>query len=394
VTPQLQRRVGIGLLVVAVLAATVYVGVRIPRTLSIFLVAAFIAFGAAPLVMRLERRMPRAAAIGVVYVGLLGALVVLALVIVPITYAQILALVNHASDYVGASEDAVSALERFVRARLGNRVELPTYGQMQAEVGSRVGAAFTVTLSSLATVVVGTLNAFLVGASALILSVFFLARGREVRRGLLGLVPASRRAKTNALLVEVASIFGHFVAGQLLLCAIVGAAVWLVLAPSHFAFSLLVAVICAIGYAVPFFGMIVAQFLALVLALLQGPTMAAYVTIAIFVVARIADSVLVPKIMADAVGVSPIGVMFAVFAGGELFGMWGLILGIPAAALVRVLFTYFVLPWLVRMQLADHEHGDWVDDVVDAAEMAEPVPDAVVDDVGVAPLPATSIPAR
>ncbi len=393
-TPQLQRRVGIGLLVVAVLAATVYVGVRIPRTLSIFLVAAFIAFGAAPLVMRLERRMPRAAAIGVVYVGLLGALVVLALVIVPITYAQILALVNHASDYVGASEDAVSALERFVRARLGNRVELPTYGQMQAEVGSRVGAAFTVTLSSLATVVVGTLNAFLVGASALILSVFFLARGREVRRGLLGLVPASRRAKTNALLVEVASIFGHFVAGQLLLCAIVGAAVWLVLAPSHFAFSLLVAVICAIGYAVPFFGMIVAQFLALVLALLQGPTMAAYVTIAIFVVARIADSVLVPKIMADAVGVSPIGVMFAVFAGGELFGMWGLILGIPAAALVRVLFTYFVLPWLVRMQLADHEHGDWVDDVVDAAEMAEPVPDAVVDDVGVAPLPATSIPAR
>jgi predicted PurR-regulated permease PerM len=174
----------------------------------------------------------------------------------------------------------------------------------------------------------------------------------------LGLVPASRRAKTNALLVEVASIFGHFVAGQLALCAIVGAAVWLVLAPAHFSFSLLVAVICAIGYAVPFFGMIVAQVLALALALLQGPTMAAYVSIAIFVIARIADNVLVPKIMADAVGVSPIGVMFAVFAGGELFGIWGLILGIPAAALVRVLFTYFVLPWLVRMQLADHGFDD------------------------------------
>jgi predicted PurR-regulated permease PerM len=392
VTPGLQRRIGIALLIVAMVAAMVYVGVRIPRTLSIFLVAAFIAFGAAPLVMRLERRMPRPAAIAVVYVGLLGALVVLALVIVPITYAQVLALVNHTSDYVGASEDAVSALERFVRARLGNRVELPTYGQMQAEVGNRVGTAFTVTLSSLATVVVGTLNAFLVGASALILSVFLLARGREVRRGLLGLVPASRRAKTNALLVEVASIFGHFVAGQLLLCAIVGAAVWLALAPAHFAFSLLVAVICALGYAVPFFGMIVAQLLALGLALLQGPTMAAYVTIAIFVIARIADSVLVPKIMADAVGVSPIGVMFAVFAGGELFGVWGLILGIPAAALVRVLFTYFMLPWLVRMQLADHDHDGWEEAIGDAAEMAEPASDAEVDDVIGTPLSATSIP--
>jgi predicted PurR-regulated permease PerM len=387
VSPALQRRVGIIALVIAALAAATFVGVRIPRTLSIFLVAAFIAFGAAPLVMRLERFMPRMAAIAVVYVGLLGALVVLALVIVPISYAQVSVLVNHASDYVGASEDAVSALEHFVRERVGNRVELPTSSQMAAEVGSRVESAFTLTLSSLAEILVSTLNAFLIGASALILSVFFLARGREVRRGLLGLVPVSRRAKTNALLVEVASIFGHFVAGQLLLCAIVGAAVWLVLAPAHFAFSLLVAVICGIGYAVPFFGMIVAQLIALALALSQGPTMGAYVSIAIFVVARIADSLLVPKIMADAVGVSPIGVMFAVFAGGELFGMWGLILGIPAAALVRVLFTYFVLPWLVRMQLADHGMVD---------EELEPVypADADVDDVIVGVVPATSIPAR
>jgi predicted PurR-regulated permease PerM len=386
-SPQLLRRVGITALVLAVLAAATFVGLRIPRTLSIFMVAAFIAFGAAPLVMRLERKMPRTAAIAVVYLGLLVALVVLALVIVPITYAQILVLVNHASEYVGASEDAVSGLERFVRAQLGNRVELPTYGQMQEQVGSRVGDVFTVTLASLGTILVSTVNAFLIGASALILSVFFLARGREVRRGLLGLVPASRRAKTNALLVEVASIFGHFVAGQLALCAIVGAAVWLALAPAHFSFSLLVAVICGIGYAVPFFGMIVAQLLALALALLQGPTMAAYVTIAIFVIARIADSVLVPKIMADAVGVSPIGVMFAVFAGGELFGMWGLILGIPAAALVRVLFTYFVLPWLVRMQLAEHGFDD--------EELAPVFPeDPVIADVIVTGVSPTSIPAN
>jgi predicted PurR-regulated permease PerM len=382
-----QRRAGIIALVVAVLAAATFVGLRIPRTLSIFMVAAFIAFGAAPLVMRLERRMPRAAAIAVVYLGLLGALVLLALVIVPITYAQILVLLNHASDYVGASEDAVSGLERFVRSQLGNRVALPTYGQIQEDVGSRVGEVFSVTLASLGTILVSTINAFLIGASALILSVFFLARGREVRRGLLGLVPTSRRAKTNALLVEVASIFGHFVAGQLALCAIVGAAVWIALAPAHFSFSLLVAVICAIGYAVPFFGMIVAQTLALALALLQGPTMAAYVTIAIFVIARIADSVLVPKIMADAVGVSPIGVMFAVFAGGELFGVWGLILGIPAAALVRVLFTYFVLPWLVRMQLAEHGFDD---------EDLEPrfPHDPVVAEVIVPSVPATSVPAN
>jgi hypothetical protein len=45
--------------------------------------------------------------------------------------------------------------------------------------------------------------------------------------------------------------------------------------------------------------------------------------------------------------------MFAVFAGGELFGLPGLILGIPAAALLKVLFGYFVQPYIERMQTQD-----------------------------------------
>lgn len=371
-TASMTRRAIAITITVLVLAAAVFVGVRIPRTIAIFLVAAFISFGAAPLVMRLERWMPRGAAIAVVYVGLIIFLVLLALVIVPISYAQILVLVGHTSEYVTASQTGVAHLETFIRARLGDKVALPTFGQMQAEVGERVGAIFTVGLASIGNIVLSTLNVFLIGASALILSVFLLSQGREVRGGVLALMPVSRRAKTNALLVEVASIFGHFVAGQLALCAIVGAIVWACLAPAHFAFALLVAVVCAFGYAVPFFGMIVAQVIAAVLAIPQGTGMVIYVSVAIFVVARVADSVLVPKIMADAVGVSPIAVMFAVFAGGELFGLPGLILGIPAAALVRVLFTYFVLPWIVRMQNPELDsllHGHLEKVVVDTGEV-------------------------
>lgn len=347
------RRVLAVLVMLAVVSAAIVFATRIPRTLTMFLIAAFIAFGVSPLVRRLEPRMPRIAAISVVYLGLLGALTLLALVVIPITYAQLVVLASHTSEYVLASQEAVAEVERFVRHRLGDRVALPTFNEMQAEVGSRVGSIFSVTLSSLGTVLVGAFNAMLIGVSALILSVFLLARGREVRRGLLELVPPSRRPRTNDLMVEVASIFGHFVAGQVALCAVVAAAVWLVLAPAHFSFSLLTAVVCAFGYAVPFFGMIVAQLVAAVLAIPQGTGMVAYVSVAIFVIARVADNVLVPKVMGESVGVSPIAVMFAVFAGGELFGMPGLILGIPAAALARVLFTYFALPWIERLQRAD-----------------------------------------
>ena len=344
------RRTLIALVAAVVVVAAVLFAARIPRTIAIFVIAAFIAFGAHPLVERLEARMPRPAAIAVVYAALLGALVLLALVIVPIGVAQLAVLVSHAPEYVAASQDLVAHAERGVRGLLGNRVPVPSYSDVQAELGNRVSAFLAATVAQLGTVLVGAVTALLVGTSALILSVFFLLQGREVRDGILAFVPPSRRPAMGALLHELVEVFGHFVAGQGLLCGLVGAAVWLCLAPAHFAFALLVALVCALGYAVPFVGMIVAQVVAALLAVPQGTGMVVWVTVAIFVVGRVADTVLAPKIMADAVGVSPITVMFAVFAGGELFGLPGLVLGIPAAALLKVLFGYFVQPYVVRMQ--------------------------------------------
>jgi predicted PurR-regulated permease PerM len=348
--PSVLRRALIVVVVVIVVVAALLFAARIPRTISIFLIAAFVAFGAYPLVKTLETRMPRPAAIAFVYTGLLSALVVLALVIVPVAYGQVLQLVGHAPQYVAASQDAVARAESALRDLLGNRVPLPSYADVQVEVGNRVSAFLAAAVASVGTIVVGAVTALIVGTSALILSVFFLLHGRDVGDSILGLIPPSRRPRVSAMMNELVQVFGHFVAGQALLCAIVGAAVWVLLFPSHFAFALLVAVICALGYAVPFVGMLVAQVIAALLAIPQGTGMVIWVTVAIFVVSRVADNVLVPRIMAQSVGVSPITVMFAVFAGGELFGLPGLILGIPAAALIKVVFGYFVRPYIIRMQ--------------------------------------------
>jgi predicted PurR-regulated permease PerM len=347
--------------VVLVLAFVVALGffiAHIPRTVSVFLIAAFVAFGAAPLVRQLDRRMPRALAIGIVYLGLLGALVVVALVVLPVTYAQVANLLTHAPDYIKVLESADAHVEDFVHQAFGDRVQLPTFSQMQTEIESRVDVGLSLAFASIGAILYGTFNALAIGLSGLVLSVFFIARGPAFGGSLLEFVPPRKRREVGALFEEITQIFGHFVAGQAALCAIVGVAVWAVLAPVHFTFALLVAVICALGYAVPFVGMLAAQLLAGILAVPQGASMVLYVSIAIFIIARVGDNVLVPKIMGDSVGVSPIGVMFAVFAGGELFGVPGLLLGIPAAALLKVLFKYFMQPYIVRMQLADDATRD------------------------------------
>jgi predicted PurR-regulated permease PerM len=358
VKARLVRRTLIALAAVVLIAVLGVFFAHIPRTVTVFLIAAFIAFGATPLVRRLESRMPRAAAIGIVYLALLGALVVIALVVIPVTYAQMASLLFHAPDYVNASQELVARAVRALQARFGNRIILPSVADLQAEVGGRVAGVLSTALDSVGAFVVGTVNVLFIGVSALILSIFFVSRSPLFGHSLLEFVPPGKREETKRLFDEIASIFGHFIAGQAFLCAIVGVIVWVALLPLHFSFSLLVAVICGLGYAVPFVGMIVAQVLAAVLAIPQGGAMVASVTVEIFVISRVADNLLVPKVMSQSVGVSPIGVMFAVFAGGELFGVPGLLLGIPAAAMVKVLFKFFVQPYILRMQLGDTGAAD------------------------------------
>jgi predicted PurR-regulated permease PerM len=346
----LVRRTIVAVVAIAILVAAIALAVRIPKTIALFLIAAFVAFGAYPLVKWLERWMPRTAAIAVIYAALIGALVLVALVVIPITYEQVSLLVGGTPEYIGYGQDAIAHAEDALRHVMGNRVPLPSFAQMEIEAGNRISAFAALVFAQLGAILVGAVSALIIGTSAIILSVFFLLQGGQVRDGIIAFVPPSRRAKVDALLRELAGVFGHFVAGQAVLCGIVGAVVWALLAPSHFRFALLVAVVCTLGYAVPFVGMLVAQVVAALLAIPQGTGMVVYVTVAIFVISRVADNILVPRIMSQSLGVSPIAVMFAVFAGGELFGLPGLILGIPAAALLRVLFAYFVQPYVVRMQ--------------------------------------------
>jgi len=138
-----------------------------------------------------------------------------------------------------------------------------------------------------------------------------------------------------------------------------------------FKFALLLGILSAIGYAIPIIGMLVVQLIALMLSAPQGVFMVIAVQAIVFGIARISDNVLVPKIMGGTVGVSPITVMFAVFAGGELFGLPGLILGIPAAAIARLFWRYFLGPWL---------HGQ-----IDSVDDGQPQPLAIMDAPAVEP---------
>jgi predicted PurR-regulated permease PerM len=340
-SPLVRRRLilsGIGL--VAAIAA-VLLAMRIPRTVSIFAIAGFIALGVHPVVAYLERYMRRGFAITIVFAVLLGTLGLLAVLVVPATIEQVQNLSGHLPEYIAATQNFLGNGEAFVRRRLGASVLPPGTGDLHGFLGARATEFLNSAVASAPDLLISTGTGIFVALSALVLSAFLLARGDLMAGTVYRFVPKHRRATAQALGSELARVFGGYVAGQIALCAITGLLIFAACLGIGFKFALLVAVFSGIAYAVPFFGMLVAQIIALVLAAPQGPAMMLWVTVIVFVVARISDTLLVPAVMAENLGVSPVVVMFAVFAGGELFGLPGLLLGIPAAALLKVVWRFF-----------------------------------------------------
>lgn len=346
-TPQGWRRTLFTILAIAIVVMLYIFAEHIPRTISIFLIAAFIAFGVQPVTaMLVKRGIPKALAISIVFLVLTLIIVIGLLVIVPLAIAQVQALIAGAPSYVATVENWSNDAEQWMQGHVPG-LHLPASAFDIGQFGGAHLAAFVgSSLSSLGTILVSTATAFFVAFSSIVLSFFFLLNDTQIVEAFTTLFPKSRRDTARKLAAEVTDTFGRFISGQVLVSAITGIVVAALSALLGFKFSLILGIITAVAYAIPVIGMLIAQVIAIVLCAPQGGWMILWVQIIMFVMARISDNVLVPKIMGQSVGVSPIGVMFAVFAGGELFGIPGLLLGIPAAALIKILWRYFVAPAL------------------------------------------------
>jgi predicted PurR-regulated permease PerM len=352
---------------VAFFAFALWFSTHIPKTIAVFLIAAFLASAVHPIVNVLEKwRISRIWAIVIVYTALIALTVVVLLVVVPLTVEQIQALIGNVPAYLKSAQGWIAG------AQVGLRRHFPELNVPQQPVdiqdlgAARITALLSVTVSSIGTLALNVVTGFFIAFSAIILSFFFLLNDQSLAEGFAGLFPPSKRLTARKLSSEAVGVFGGYIAGQVIVSGITGLLIFAITAIFGFKYALLIGIISAIGYAVPIIGMLAAQIFALALAAPQGVGMIVATQAVMFVIARVSDNVLVPKIMGGAVGVSPITVMFAVFAGGELFGLPGLILGIPAAAIARLLWRYFLGPWL---------HGQ-----IDAVDETLPQPIAVLDE--------------
>jgi predicted PurR-regulated permease PerM len=242
-------------------------------------------------------------------------------------------------------------VEHYITAHFGAQVLPPQLKDIEGRFAAEIGALLNIALAEAGNVVVGIANVLIIGITAVVLSYYLLTHSDEIRTSFFSLFPERSQKKAHQFAYEVSRAVGGFIFGQIVLSAFSGAATFVLLLLFRSDYALLLGVLTGLLYAIPYIGIFIAVVLGALLGALQSWPMALITAAIIFIVTRISDYVLVPKVMAESVGVSPMAIIFAVFAGGELFGIWGLILGIPAAAIFKVAWRVWLHPWLTGRTL-------------------------------------------
>ena len=337
-------------LIVAGVAAVVYFLTLIPKTVEVFIVATLISYGVNPIVQRLRNRMPQPAAIALIYAGLVVGTIVAAVIIIPDTINQLQGFFANGPAYFASGKHILDNIQQAISSRFGTQALPPQLQDIEGRAASEAATLANNALSGAANLVVATVNALVIGFTGVILSYFMLAHSAEIRDSFYSLFPARAQEKAKEFAREVARVVGGFITGQAVLSLFCGVATFIVLLLARSQYALLLGVLTGLLYAVPYLGVSVALVVGALLGTVQSWPTALLNLAVIFGVTRIADILLVPKVMGESVGISPMAIIFAVFAGGELFGLWGLVLAIPAAAIFKVIWNVWLHPWLTGRQ--------------------------------------------
>jgi predicted PurR-regulated permease PerM len=324
----------------------VYVLTLIRHTVEVFVLAALIAFGVNPIVRRMSRRMPRLLAIGVVYLTLIVLVLVAALIIVPDTINQIQAIFANSSTYVDNVHRFIGSAQAWFGARFKMQVLPPQFQDIERHALNELTMWAQTALSSVTSFVVGVVDAVVVGIAAVVISYYLLAHAGEIQAFYYSCFPERSLPAARAFAREVARVFGGFMLGNFVLFVFTAAVTFVVLAIFKSQFALLLGIVTGLLYLVPYLGVVVAIIFGMLLGLTQSGEASIIAGIVIFGVTRISDYIIAPKVMGESVDISPVSVILALFAGGELFGILGLILAIPAAALLKVIWSFWIRPWL------------------------------------------------
>ncbi|MEO5883996.1 MAG: AI-2E family transporter [Candidatus Limnocylindrales bacterium] len=338
ITPWTIRGMGLALGALIVYGL-VQLGMAAGGVLLLLFVAVLLASALEPLVGMLRGRLPvgRGASILIVYAVFFVVVVAMAFIVVPAAIRQAEGIFKALPPFfeqtrAWAADLRPAALARSITALVDSvagivKPPTPPDPDTVVEVGGAVAEA-AVALATVLTIVF-----------------FWLVEHARLQRYALAFVSADRRSGARSAWNEIESRLGLWVRGQLILMGAIGVAMGITYTILGLPGALLLGLIAALTEAIPIVGPLLGAVPAILVAATVSPELALVVAVVYLVLQFLEGSVLVPMVMRNTVGISPLLVLLSLLVGGAVGGLVGAFLAVPVAASAEIV--------LARMQARD-----------------------------------------
>ncbi len=334
------RRVMWATLVLVFVVLSFWLLYRFYQVIFIFFISIVMGTVIRPAVAWLHRLgLPQIAGVILVYFLLLTFIIGFALLLFPLIVEQGTTIAAAVPGYyqslrewmVNYPNQWMVHLSEFIPATLpGLELVQQTGQQMLASAGQAVGY-----VASAARVIFMTV-------AILLLAFHWTLDGPRTIQSLLLLVPKGQREGSRELISSMETKVGFYIAGQGVLCLVIGVMALVAYLLIGLPNALLLALLAGVLEAVPMIGPLLGAIPAAVIALSIAPSKLIWVIVATLVIQQVENSVLVPRVMRKAVGVNPFVSLLAIFAFSSFFGIAGALMAIPIAAIIQLLLDRFV----------------------------------------------------
>ncbi|HEX8071930.1 MAG TPA: AI-2E family transporter [Pyrinomonadaceae bacterium] len=321
---------------------------KLTSVLLLLVLSVFFAYLIAPLVelthrpytLRGRRRMmPRALAIGVVYLGLFGTLFGVVALLLPVVSDQLTQLAQAAPAYLRSVQARAQSWQMFYeRARLPPNV--------RDYISTTVARAFEgVSANASATLFrAAGLLAYVPWLVLIPILAFFLLKDADTfRRSALQMLPRGRlRWRGDELFQDVNSTLAAYIRAQLIACLLIGTLCTVGFLVIGVPYAVVLGIVAGLLEFIPLVGPLTVAVLAVLLASFHSGQQALVVFLFLVVLRIVHDYVTYPRIIGQGIHLHPLAVILAILCGAELAGIAGIFLAIPVIAIISVTYRHWL----------------------------------------------------
>jgi predicted PurR-regulated permease PerM len=353
--PMTPRQTAVNTVVILLVVLVAWLLVQVRSTIVLLIVGILFAAAIEPLVNRMRRRgLKRGQAILAIYGALLVALILSLLLVVPSLVRQSTSLVDNIPETLASSRERVQEIENdAIRDALLRGIDEAE--DVYERTSDEPPAGFA---SDAAITLITTLGGVIVTVvTVLVVAYYWLTEKSIIKQVALRKVPHAQRDRASAVWEEIERRIGGWARGQMTLCAIIG----VISAIAYFALDLkywlALGLWAGITELIPFIGPILGGAAAFAVALTDSWQKALIVVVFVLLLQQLESAVLVPRVMRNSVGMSPLTVVLAVLIGTTLGGPLGAVLAIPVGAAVQAIVQEIVKDQVANQQPEAAETG-------------------------------------